>query len=354
MSLDLTPYLEDLESRIDPTVEEALLAEWKAFASGRYTASEIFAPQRPAPNPSKLTWPKTRTNETLDNFELMALQQFQSASDNLAQGSGRIMNIRCNYGTPILAMPFGVKLFIMPDDTDTLPACHPRTGGIDTMKAIVDRGIPDLKKDPYTQKVFEMGRRYVALKAKYPKISKYVQTYHPDMQGPTDICELIWGSDLFVDLYDVPDLVKNLLDIITQTYIQYMREWIQLVPLREDGFSVHWNMLFKGPLMLRDDSAMNLSPEMFHEFIRPYDERLLREFGGGAIHACGKVDHFAPILPLMPHLTSFNLSQPHLNDMEVVFKNTVDRGIVIVGLQRQAAEAAVKAGRSLHGRVHCW
>ncbi len=106
--------------------------------------------------------------------------------------------------------------------------------------------------------------------------------------------------------------------------------------------------------MLRDDSAMNLSPEMFEEFIQPYDQRLLSEFGGGAIHFCGRGDHYIEHLSKMNKIFAINMSQPHYNDMERIYANTVDKGIAIVGLDRKAAEAALSAGRDLHGLVHCW
>ena len=106
--------------------------------------------------------------------------------------------------------------------------------------------------------------------------------------------------------------------------------------------------------MLRDDSAMNLSPRMFDTFIKPYDGRLLREFGGGAIHFCGRGDHYIKRASEIEGLTTINMSQPEYNKMDVIFDNTVDKGINIVGLPRDAAEAALSQGRDLRGRVHCW
>jgi hypothetical protein len=47
------------------------------------------------------------------------------------------------------------------------------------------------------------------------------------------------------------------------------------------------------------------------------------------------------------------MSQPEYNDMEVIYRNTVDKGIKLLGLQPEAAEAALAAGRDLHGCVHC-
>ena len=99
---------------------------------------------------------------------------------------------------------------------------------------------------------------------------------------------------------------------------------------------------------------MNFSPEMFDTFIRPYDARLLAEFGGGAIHFCGRGDHYIESASTMPGLTAIQLSQPPYNDMEQIYRNTVDKGIALLGLDRRAAEATLAAGRDLRGRVHCW
>ena len=93
---------------------------------------------------------------------------------------------------------------------------------------------------------------------------------------------------------------------------------------------------------------------MYDAFVRPYDQRLLSDLGGGGIHFCGKGDHFIAKLADLAGLHSVNVTQPHLNDMETVFHNTIDRGIQLIGLDRQAAEDALQRGRNLRGNVHCW
>jgi uroporphyrinogen-III decarboxylase len=180
-----------------------------------------------------------------------------------------------------------------------------------------------------------------------------VRVYHPDTQGPMDICELLWGSSLFLALLDTPELVKALLDLITQTYIRFMQTWTAIAPLAAD-YNVHWSLLHRGKIMLRDDSAMNLSPAMFAEFVEPYDQRLLDAFGGGAIHFCGKGSHYIHRIPAMRGVYAINMSQPDYNDMETIFRHTADRGIKILGLARDTAEEALRQGRNLHGNVHCW
>ena len=347
----LDTCLEDLERRIDPRVEDALRREWTCFAGGEWRG-DLFSPRRARVAPAQVAWPEVRINASLADTDLMALQQFGACSRSFEAGDGALMAVRCNYGTGILPSVFGAELFIMPEEMNTLPTSIPVKGGIDAIKAILDRGVPD-PRTGLGARVFEMAERYLALFQRFPAIGGYVHLYHPDLQGPMDVCELLWGSSLFIDVLDHPDLVHALLSLITETYIRFMREWDKLAP-GGGGHAVHWSMLHAGHLMLRDDSAMNFSPAMFGEFIQPYDQRLLDAFGGGAIHFCGKGDHYIGRMSGIRGLTAINLSQPEYNDMEVIFRNTIDKGINLIACPRQAAEEALQRNRDLRHRVHCW
>jgi hypothetical protein len=344
----LTKCLDDLEARIDPQQEDQLLQEWVDFTEGRFDDT-IFSPRRLEPRPPGVEWPKVSINAGLENYADMALHQYGSCSQSLAAGSGLFLAVRCNYGTSILPLLFGVEPFVMDEELDTLPTSRP-LHDVDAIERLVDAGVPDIYRG-YGSRVLKMGEHYKAIAEEYPKIGKYVHIYHPDLQGPMDICEVVWGSSIFYSLYDRPDLVKALLELVTETYIKFLRAWVEIVPFREGG-NVHWGLFHKGNIMLRDDSAMNLSPDVYDEFIRPYDQRLLNEFGGGAIHFCGRGDHYIPSMSEMDGLYAINMSQPEYNDMETIFANTVDKGINIIGFNRTVAEEAVARGRDLHGRVH--
>ena len=361
-------YLADLEARINADVEDRLYAEWKAFTDGAFDGS-IFSPQRVRRSPPGVAWPHVSVTVALEDYDLMALQQLGACSVALAEGTGALMAVRCNYGTGIMPTLFGATLFVMDEATDTLPTSIPLVGlehatadgamqtsatskVVDVIKALLDRGIPDLHTG-LGGKVLAMAEQYGALFDPYPKIRRYVHVYHPDLQGPMDICELLWGSGLFVALLEMPDLVTALLELVTETYAHFMRAWADIIPF-EDGYNVHWAMLHEGNIMLRDDSAMNLSPRMFETFIQPYDGRLLRELGGGALHFCGRGDHYIQHAARMAGLNAINLSQPEYNKMDAIFDHTVDKGLRIIGLPRPAAEAALARGRDLRGCVHCW
>ncbi len=346
----LKKYLEDLERRLDTAVEEDLERQWREFSRGNFQG-DIFSPRRPAGNQPGVEWPGILINDAIDNFDKMTLRELASCSLVLKNGGGAMLNVRANYGTGILSSLFGAEIFMMEAKLNTLPTTFPLPGGADAVRRLLDAGPPDLRAG-FGAKVLEMGAHFRRVLAPYPKISRHVSVYHPDLQGPMDICELLWGSEIFLELIDKPELVHAFLSLITDTYIRFARAWREIFPVTGDT-STHWGYMLRGQVMLRDDSAMNLSPEMFQEFIAPYDRRVLAELGGGAVHFCGRGDHYVPHLPEIPGLHAINMSQPQYNDMETIFRHTVDRGLKILGLRRDVAEAAVRAGRNLHGNVCC-
>lgn len=346
----LTRCLEDLERRLDPAQEQEIFSQWREFVDGRHKG-EYFDPAR-RPAPASFQWPKVLVNEALVDFNAMAVQQLAEVSEVLAAGRGNMLDIRANFGTCIMPSLFGVELFRMDDELDTLPTNLPLSGGVEEFRRLVERGVPS----PGTGlggKCLETGPRFVEMMKPYPNVSRFVHVYHPDMQGPMDVVELLWGSGIFLDIVDSPDLVKSVLETVSDAYISLMRAWDAVVSQKVPaGYSVHWGVLVRGHIMLRNDSAVNFSPAMYEEFIRPYDEKCLLALGGGGTHFCGRGDHFVEPMSKMRGLNALTLSQPHLNDMEKVFRNIVDKGIVLFGLPQAGFKAALASGRPLRGLVH--
>jgi hypothetical protein len=290
----------------------------------------------------------------------MALQQLELCSQALAEGSGALLAVRCNYGTAILPSLFGAERFLMERELDTLPACRPLGGGADAVRRVLDRGVPDAKAGQGGV-TLGMGQYYRDLFRHCPKLARHVYIYHPDLQGPLNVCEMLWGGSFYVDLYDRPGLVRDFLALIAETYVHFMRRWDEIVATKDKAgmasphdYAVHWSMLHRGRIMLRDDAATNLSPAMFDEFVRPCDQRLLAELGGGALHFCGRGDHFIAQASQMSGVHAVNTTQPALNEVETILCHTVDKGVNLLGFERAVAEQMLAQGRDLRGRVHCW
>ena len=347
--MNIIPYLEDLERRIDPAVEDQLESEWQQFLNGKFTG-HIFRPKRARQAPTSLKWPAIGINDALDDFELMFIRELSGVSGQLQRGGGAMLNIRSNYGVAILPCVFGCEPFFMSDEQNTLPMATPVKGGEKAIEAIVAKGVPDFMNIGWTPKVFGCGHYFQACLDGYPKLKKYVRIYHPDLQGPLDAAEVVWGSDILLSFYDNPQLLTAFLNLVTETYTQFLKRWFSEIPNPKGRLASHWGIAHHGNIMLRNDSVMNISGEMYEEYVMPFDKRLLKEFGGGAVHFCGKGDHYVDRLARLDGLTAVNLSQPEYNDMEKIFKNTVDVGIPILSL----AAKGIPQDRDLHGLVHSW
>jgi len=327
LSKDTIALLEDIERRIDPETEEDFVSQWKQFTFDQFEGN-VFTPKRKKIAPPTVNLPGVNINDAIDDYDLMLRSQMQGVSAAL-NGTRNNICIRSNYGTGIMTSIFGAEIFKMPYKNNTLPTTY-SLNDTDKISEIVERGMPDINTG-FGKNVFEFGEICREVFEKYPKIKKYVTVYHPDTQGPLDVTELLWGCEMFYAMYDEPELVHGMLRLVTDTYKAVMDKWYEMYP-RNAEINPHWaNFYHKGSIVLRDDSAMNLSPELYAEFGAPYDNELLETYDGGAIHFCGRGDHYIDIIANMPKMYAINMSQPQYNDMEKIFKNTVDKGIKILG-----------------------
>ena len=346
-SKETLALLDDIERRLDPDTEEDFRAQWRDFLYGKFDG-EIFSPRRRLISLPTVDTRHVNINYAIEDYDAMLRHQLNGVAWAL-HSSSTAPCLRANYGTAILSCLFGAELFIMPFETDTLPTSRV-LDGTDTVRRLVERGVPDLRVS-LGRKVFEFGEICAELFSRYPKIQQYVTMYHPDLQGPLDICELLWGGEMFYAMYDEPELVHAMLSLITDTYVAFMEEWFKLFPPRTD-LNPHWGHLYhRGTIALRNDSAMNLSPALYDEFSLPYDKRLLDHFGGGIVHFCGRGDHYIPSLCSLDKLYGINMSQPEYNDMEIIYRNTVDRGIPLLGFSHARASADVHRPGGFHGRI---
>lgn len=323
---NLTPYLEDIERRIDEREEQSIYDAWLSFANGTNSQTPFCPPVRtPHGDDTALDWKKINVNDALADEDLMILSQLYRCHVMLSERSSTQMIMRANYGVGNISRMFGAKPFLMPYETNTLPNVYPIEGGAEGIRRLLDENEPDINAG-HNRSIWSVAERFAEIRTKYPKIGKYVRIDAPDGQGPLDNCELLWGSDLFCDFYDEPELVHELLDRITDTIRRFFEKWHSILPI-EDGLTSYFGRLAKGGIVLRNDSAMNLSPDFFDEFSAPYDSRLLQHFGGGIVHFCGRGDHFISNLAKVRGLNAVEMSQPHLNDMQIIFSATIDQGI---------------------------
>ncbi len=152
---------------------------------------------------------------------------------------------------------------------------------------------------------------------------------------------------MFYAMYDEPELVHAMLRLVTDTYVEFLEKWYTLFP-RDAEMNPHWHMLRRrGSVMIRNDSAMNLSPEFYEKYATPYDGELLQKYGG-AMHFCGRGDHYIGKLCSLPGLYAVQMSRPEYNDMEIIYKNTIDKNIKLLAFNKSVAEEHLSRPGGFH------
>ncbi len=342
--------LEDIERRIDPEVEEDFNRQWEDFLYDRFDG-DLFVPTRKRLSAAGVEFPQININDAIEDYDLMLQMELGMISFALNNPSRTLGCWVGGYGTGLLTSVLGAEIFVPPYHCNVSPTTR-TVGDTDKIREIVEAGVPDLDRG-FGKRTFECGSIFAETFAKYPKIAKYVNVYHPDLQGPLDIAELLWGSEMFYAMYDEPELVHALLSLIADTFTALLHRWQKIFPCKSD--INHYKFYhYRGTLILRCDSATNLSPELYREFAVPHDATLYERFGGGMMHFCGKGDHYIEELSKTPGLTGVNIAQSEYNNMETIYRHTVDKGIKIMMLSRKQALADQNREGGYHHCLSTW
>ena len=140
----------------------------------------------------------------------------------------------------------------------------------------------------------EFRRRMIEVADKYPVRFQGGEVFYPGANpslthtsdGPFGVAGDVRGQvELFTDVLERPDFVRELLRIITDKLI----EWLDFCH-EEEGLptprSLSWT----------DDLAVSLSARTFREIVLPEEKRLRFHFDGWtSLHMCGKADHLLEI-----------------------------------------------------------
>jgi len=333
---DLQAYLAKFDAMIDPAHYERIEEAYRDLFAWRERDSAPFLWSSLPPIPDE-DWPDPPYNDTVGDPEKMLLSQLRPCFFHYQAGDDQPLCIRANYGTVILPSIFGAEWQL----TETsMPWAH-HLPDRNAIRALIDRGVPDLRAG-LGAACFDTAHYYQETLAAYPKLAACCRIYHPDLQGPFDVAHLLWGPDIFLCLYDEPELVHTLLDLITEAYIVWLKAWRAHVG-EEAPWTAHWTFLMRGGAMIRDDTAVMLREAQYKEFVKPYDQQILDAFGG-CIHYCGCGDQFIASMAESGNLYGVNISQPELNDMDLFWRVVNKNRLVVLGMPEAYVPEGTSAG----------
>jgi hypothetical protein len=334
---DLTRYLEKAEAAIDPVhldqVARLHAACWNYQPIHHLPLVVLCQPP---------DWPSLDFQQIQDDPDAMVLSELSRAYAGCLLKDDRLPSVRANYGTSIIPSLFGCQVRTFGDNLPVAMPLH----DTDRIRALLDAGIPDLRT-AQGGKVLDMVVRFKEVFAPYQRLSRHVHIDLADIQGPFDAAEVIWGSDIFLAMYDEPLLVEAFLGLVTETIRRFILAHERLDREGFDGQCSCWGSL--GRVCVREDAAVNLGLEHYERFVKPPTQRLLDEFGG-CIHWCGDAKAWWRSLIGLRRLSAINPFQGEFYDPVGMHHACRKAGVSIfqwtTPLGRDAQEA-IRTGVSL-------
>ena len=312
----LTQILAWLEERIDPAhlaaVDERHIKalEWEPLDRPPMTFSApVDEPLAVYPYSEVFQDPtKMFVNELVGPYAVMG--STPSIINSVIIKDDFPLQIRAAYGVGLFVSLFGVESEVVEDN---FPWVRPI--GLEALKGQVSRGVPDIKSS-LVDRVLETMAYYKEILAPYPICRESISITQPDLQGPFENALHLWGSEIFSAFYDNPDFLKELLDLIAETWVQLSRKLAAASTerVREDYIYQHFG-IFKGNCLIKDDSCVMISPETYVEFIQPLDEKVFKALGAGGIHWCGNGDQWRSHVVQTRNLTCLDWGNPEMLDL---------------------------------------
>ena len=268
--------------------------------------------------PTPPDWPQYPFVECWDDVEKNLMTGLGHSYCGALLRDDRLFWARPEYGVVNIPELFGVRSVV----TNEGRSMSEGTPDLDQLKRLIDTGVPDLAAG-HARKVdgwYAFAREVLS---QYENLSKTTHFVLPDSQGPFDLACLIHGSDILTGIYDYPDLLHQLLNLVTETYVTFTKRYKAITgePM-DSGYHIAGLKLVRGGVRICDDSATLASAQVYREFVKPYNLRCFEPFDGGYLHFCGHGSHILDEMLDMRLVRYLHLGNPDYHDFTDLVKKT--------------------------------
>ena len=167
-------------------------------------------------------------------------------------------------------------------------------------------------------------------------VPQAIYPYVPDTQGIFDLSHLIVGTELLYLLSDHREQVLEIQERSLELFSTATRLFKGLLG-ESSGSMVHGHGMPIGVWFpdtgarISEDSATLISDEMIDTFCLPFIRRAAGPFGRLFMHYCGYHPGFLEMLARMQEISTLNLGNPEMYDLEQLFSLCGRSGTVYFG-----------------------
>ena len=276
-------------------------------------------------------------SEAVEDPEKMLFNELVSAFGTSILRRGEIgddlpATVRANFGTIMVASCFGARLDWVDDNPPWVHHFETR----DDLVRSIEKGA-DLNSTS-VERAIEFMEFYHHTLADFPELREIVKIVIPDLQGPLDNAAMLRGSDIFIEMATDADFVSSLLSQMAQTQLELWRRFFRLAANEDEGYVHQHGVLGKGNILIRNDSSIMISSEMYEDLVRPRDVTVLDGVGGGGIHSCGDINHLFPVYAQSDFAASIDYGQSWMNDLDAQYDSAASQGVALLRVRAERDE----------------
>ncbi len=318
MKKDLKQLLDYLSEHIDPVREKKKEELFKK--SLRYTPVKRLPLLCSYPLTTEQPFQPYPHGEIFSDPEIMLFNELVYASQTCIAYNHTIqddlpLTIRANFGIIIVASILGGYYEYHGDNPPWVKPFEDRKSFFSIFSVDPKRWT----ESGIMPQVIERYYYYREVLANYPKLQDTISVVLPDTQGPLDTIDLLRGSEMHLDFYQEPELIHDALALAAEVQITVLK---RLLPLSDDEI--------KGRVLVKNDSSIMISPELYREKVAPHDEFVLKMMGGGGIHSCGKMDQLTDAYLELPSLSCIDLGQSWLNNVDAMYAKASRKKVPLI------------------------
>lgn len=228
------------------------------------------------------------------------------------------------YGIGYIASCFGSEYIWMPSQA---PAVKPK---FSSAKEILNSDYIPIAQTPEGRYNLEMIEYFME------KSKGRLPISFGDLQSPFNMLSyLLPVTDLFLEIYDEPEAVKEAAELCGELLIDFMKEQKKIIgdALASPGHGFASSRAFSG-VGLSDDNSIMIGTDAYDELFKGADERIGDEFGGFAYHSCGNWESKIPMVKSFRNICcadgAFSIeTDPMPNNPEVFADEFTGSGIVL-------------------------
>jgi len=197
------------------------------------------------------------------------------------------------------------------------------------------------KRNPWLRKMIEFTQALVQLAdGRFPVAL-------PQMRGPLDVLSSLRGAEqMSLDLIERPAEVRQLLDELTEVWIQVANACLDVIPRFHGGYTTRMKMWApEHAITPQNDISTLISPKMYREFALPCDQKIMAHFPFHSFHLHGSAQHQIGNLVTLDNLTAIEIHLEHtvggpsLQVMMTAARRILDtKPLLLVAMDRETVE----------------